>query len=141
MLQTFVDPSWWGRIKTAATGTDKENAAIRAIQDVDDALKANGVSESQRKQVYNNARSKIRSDAYGRFWSAVDKQDWEKADRWAKALLNLGVAGKEIRTGGKRRGLTATERAPITTRFKRAGERSRSPVLDYNKAIKFDLGD
>ncbi len=140
-IESFVDPTWWDKIKTKATSADKEKAAIRAIQDVDAALAANGFTAKDRSRAYGNALSKLRSEAYGRFWNAIDRQDWDKADQWAVALLGLGVTAKGVVASGKTRGKTVEQRIPVTERFIAAGERSLSPVLNYKKAMRFEVDE
>jgi hypothetical protein len=87
-----VDPSFLQRL------LPKEVDAAKAK--LDDACELNGLDP---EKMFKQSIAKVRGEYYSDLWNAIEKQDYEKADRAAKILLKLGVTSKGLKASGERR--------------------------------------
>ncbi|RJX19556.1 MAG: hypothetical protein C4570_05005 [Ammonifex sp.] len=53
--------------------------------------------------MFKQSVAKVRGEYYSELWNAIEKQDYEKADKAAKILLKLGVTSKGLKASGERR--------------------------------------
>lgn len=77
-------------------------AKWEAVDAIAQAADANGLNA---EQLYTAAMGSVRGKYYTRYFEALEKEDWEKANEVALILKNLGVTEKNIQQSAKRRGL------------------------------------
>jgi len=77
-------------------------AKWEAVDAIAQAADDNGLNA---EQLYTAAMGSVRGKYYTRYFEALEKEDWDKADEVALILKNLGVTEKNIQQSAKRRGL------------------------------------
>jgi hypothetical protein len=92
LIKTDVDPNFLQRV------LPKDVKAAKAR--LDDACELNDLDP---EKMFKQSLAKVRGEYYSDLWYAIEKQDYEKADRAAKVLLKLGVTSKGIKRSAESR--------------------------------------
>lgn len=100
-IDSWIDPSWWDRVKDRRTPEEQQAALIDVMKRVDQAAATNGLDLRTRKSLYSHARAIHRSKWYGRFWTAIEEEDVEAANEAAEMLFRLRVTGPNLRSSAK----------------------------------------
>lgn len=97
VIRAQVDPSLYRRIMPG-----RQAETLKA--EIDAAAKLNGLDP---KELYRQANTKVRTQYYGEFWRALDRQDLKEAERVASVLRQLGATRETLEASGERRGVSA----------------------------------
>mgnify|MGYP003134831332 CR=1 FL=1 len=128
-FRAYADPGFWDDIRVPGEDT-KRVAVENVIREVDDALRANGFSEKKREVTFSLARTKIRSQYYGKLWEAIEDEKFREAQKWSQVLSSLGVNRRGVVGSAKSREITRAHVSKALKLFER-GKR-----LEYNRIIK-----
>jgi predicted RNA methylase len=106
-IERWVDPTWWEELKDPRTTKDQHAALLDLMQRIDSAAESNGIDQRGRQRLYHLARGKVRSRYYDKLWRALEDEDLDDAEAAAHVLLNLGVAGRDVRSSARARSVDA----------------------------------
>lgn len=96
VIRAQVDPSLYRRLMPTRD-------ADRLKAEIDAAATLNGLDP---KELYRQANTKVRTQYYGEFWRALDRQDFKEAERVATVLRDLGATRETLEASGERRGVS-----------------------------------
>lgn len=95
LIKANVDPKPYQKIFPRSLARDR-------AKDLIDACRLNGLDPGS---MIKQANTRVRGEYYNQMWKALDREDYEEADRAAKILLKLGATPKTVQASGKNRDL------------------------------------
>ncbi len=129
-IEYLVDPSLWEKIE-GGDFSQRQGAVRKILRDIDDAARANGIDKTKRKVLFGNARGKVKSVYYRRFYAIYDDPDKKsETEKLARILARLNASRDDLRAALIGRGATRQEARQGASLLP-----SRDRFLDYRRTV------